>query len=384
MILSINSLLPLKWQFPAWKLSSHLETKKENTAEGTRIDFVNRHGKTTVALDKNYATVVQTLDQYGNCILEQYFDSHGKPAALLAGYSAIRREFNEDRKWICTTYLDDELSPTVIPAGYSTIHRTYNANGEVETETYYDSDGLPTPDIYNKYGIRYEYNENGYKSTVISLDVDGNVINNKDHFAIIKRTYTPDGKLHTQTLYDKNGNPALLNYGQSGYLYENGMTICLDSDGKKMFVLRFFLRNSILTVLLIGVLLLLLILLSDRALTWILLLLYLIFIAYMTIINRETANNATTWALPPNYYLFFANTEILSNIWLFIPLGAILYKLSHMCEIIAFPIMLTLMIETSQFLLDIGVFQLSDLIANSIGGIIGIVIIYLLSAGSTI
>lgn len=384
MLMSMNSLLPLKWQFPSWKLSPNLKKGIEKTAEGVRIDFKNNFSKTTVALDKNYATVVQTLDQHGNCILEQYFDKHGKPAVLSLGYSAIRRKFNEDGKWICTTYLDGELSPIIIQTGYSTVCRTYNTNGDVETETYYDNSGLPTPDNYSKYGIRYEYNEYGYRSTVICLDAVGNIINNKDHFAVIKRTYTSDGKLRTQMLYDKNGNPAILNYGQSGYLYENGMTICLDGDGKRMFVMRFFLRNSIPAVMLIGVLLILLILLSGRALTWILLLLYLFFIAYMTIINRETVNHVIKWSLPPNYYLFFANREILSNIWLFIPLGAILYKLSHMWKVIAFPIILTLVIETSQLIFDIGVFELSDLIANSLGGMVGIVIIYLLSADSTI
>ena len=181
-------------------------------------------------------------------------------------------------------------------------------------------------------------------------------------------------------LYDKDGNPSILNYGQSGYLYESGRTICLDKDGNRMFSLRFFLRNSISIVLLIGTLLLILVLLSDRSLTWVLLILYLIFIAYMTIINRETDGSVIRWTLPANYYLFFADREILSNIWLFVPLGAILYKLSNMQEIIALPITLTLIIETTQFIFDIGTFELTDLIANSLGGLVGILIMYLLSA----
>ena len=69
---------------------------------------------------------------------------------------------------------------------------------------------------------------------------------------------------------------------------------------------------------------------------------------------------------------------MLANIWLFIPFGAILYKLSHIWEIIAFPILLSLLIETSQLVLDIGAFEISDLITNSLGGIVGIIICYLL------
>lgn len=95
-------------------------------------------------------------------------------------------------------------------------------------------------------------------------------------------------------------------------------------------------------------------------------------------INREVGSSVITWTIPPNYYLFFMDKDILANIWLFVPLGAILYKLSQMWEIIALPIALTLLIETSQLILDIGAFELSDLIANSIGGAIGIVVCYLL------
>ena len=120
------------------------------------------------------------------------------------------------------------------------------------------------------------------------------------------------------------------------------------------------------------------ILLSERPITHICLFLYLAFIAYMTIINRETGIGVVTWNIPLNYYLFFLNESLLANIWLFIPLGAIMYKLSHMWEIIAFPITLSLIIEISQLVFDIGAFEISDLIANGLGGIVGVTICYLL------
>ena len=384
MLLSMNSLLPLKWRFPAWKLSPHLEQQKRSAAEGTRIDFVNSRGDLTVALDKNYATVIKTMDQDGNCVLEQYFDRSGKPAVLSAGYSAFKREFNKDGKWICTTYLDDELRPIAIQAGYAEVHRTYNSEGKVETESYFGTDGQPAPDSHKKFGVRYEYDGDGHITVLTCLDAGGNAMNNKNHYAVIRRTYTPEGKLYTQMFYDKDGQAVIFSYGQSGYLYEKGRTICLDRDGNRMFVLRHFLLNSIPAVLLSGVLLLLLILFSRRAFTWILLVLYLAFIAYMTIINREAGISVIKLNMPPNYYLFFANREILSNVWLFIPLGAILYKLFRMWEIMALPFALTLLIESSQLIFDIGAFELSDLVANSLGGVIGIVIIYLLSADSAI
>ena len=377
-LLSLNSVLPLKWQFPAWRLSAHLTTKTQKTSEGTRKDYVNSLGVITVALDKNYATVIKTMDENGNCVLERYFDNHGKPAILDTGSSALRREYDSEGRWISTTYLDSKLNPVVTNHGYALVRRTYNENGKVETEMYFDADGLPALDSYKKYGIRYEYNEDSRIAVTTNLDAGGNAMNNKDQYAIGKRFYSSDGKLYMVMYYDTDGKPAKLGYGQSGYTYINGSPICIDENGRRMFILRHFLLRSTFTVLVIGILLLLLIMFAGRTLTWILLLLYLAFIAYMTVINREAGNGVITWDIPLNYYLFFKSRDLLANTWLFIPLGAILYKQSHIWEIIAIPAALSLIIETSQLILGIGAFEVSDLITNTLGGIIGVIICYLL------
>ena len=377
-LICFNSLLPLKWRFPSWKLSLHLTSMNTDTAEGSRSDYINSNNDITVALDKNYATVLKTLDENGNCILEQYFDNHGKPAVLISGHSAIRKEYNEDGQWITTTYLDSELRPTVNRYGYSSIHRTY-ANKELTvTDMYYDENGLPTLDNYKRYGARYEYNEKNQIAVITSLDAGQNAMNNSYHYSISKRAYTTEGKLHTEMFYDKDGTPARLGYGQYGYLYENGRPICLDQNGHKLFIARHFLLHSVFAVLLIGIILVFLILLSNRKLTLILLLSYLSFIAYMTIIDREVGISIVKWSLPPNYYLFFTDREILANIWLFIPLGAILYKLSHVWKMIFFSTALSLIIEILQLTFDIGAFELADLIANSLGGVLGIMVCYTL------
>ena len=378
MLLSLNSVLPLKWRFPSWRLSPHLTARSENTETGTRIDYVNSRGVLTVALDKNYATIIKTLDQDGNCVLEQYFDSHGRPAVMAAGHSALRREYNREGKWVCTTYLDDKLNPVVTTNGYASVHRTYNSIGEIDTVTYYDADGLPAVNYYQEYGIHYDYDSDKRLSAVTNLDAAGNSMNNKNRYAVKKYTYDSDGELYMTLYYDADGNPAKLSNGEYGYIYENGKPICIDRNGGKIFSLRYFLLHSIVAVMVIGVLLLLLIMLSGRAVTWILLPLYLAFIAYMTIMDREAGISIITWDLPPNIYRFFMTGEVLANIWLFVPLGAILYKLSHMWEIVALPIALSLIIEISQLVFDIGAFQVSDLAANSLGGIVGIIVCYLL------
>lgn len=378
MLLSLNSVLPLKWQFPAWRLSSHLETRIQDTAEGRRVDYINSRGVITVALDKNYSTVLKTLDQDGNYILERYLDNHGNPAVLASGYSALKREYDADGNRISQTYLDDKLNPCIIRYGYASTRRKYNSIGKIELEMFFDTDGLTAMDIYRKYGYRNEYNADGRVAAVICLDSDGNTMNNLDHYAIVKRTYYADGKLRTEMFYDQDGNPARLRSGQYGYLYVNGRPICLDKDGNKMFVLRYFLLHSIFAVLLIGILLLLLIILLNRGWTCLLLLLYLVFIAYMTVMDRKFDTAVVTWSIPPNIYLFFRDSFILSNIWLFVPIGAMLYKLSRMWEICAVPIFMSLVIETTQLFFIVGTFEISDLIANSLGGIVGISFCYLL------
>ena len=377
-LLSMNIVLPLKWRFPFWRLSPHLSNVKTDIKDGIRIDYVNGIGMLTVALDKNYASVVKLIDQNGNCILEQYYDNLGNPAIAINGNHALHKEYNSAGRWITSTYLDGNLCPVAGTGGYATIHRTYNMFGKTDTDMYFDADGLPATDLIGRYGVRYEYNADQKITATISLNADGNAMNNLEHYAVVKRTYTPDGRLYTEMFYDENGNPVKLSGGQYGYVYVNGKPVCLNKDGQRIFVLRHILLHSIFLVLLIGVFLLLLILLSDRLLAWILLFLYILFIAYMTMVGREVVTSVVTWSVPSNYYLFFMNREILANIWLFVPLGAIFYKLSHMWEIIALPIALTLIIETSQLILDIGAFELSDLIANSLGGAIGIVVCYLL------
>ena len=377
MLLSLNTLLPLKRQFPSWRLSPHLKTTKESTAEGTITSYINNRGKVVTALDKNYATVIKTYDQDGNCILERYYDEHGKPAVLTYGNSALRREYNADGQWIFSQYLDAQLKPMVSRVGYCSVRQTYTNSGKTASYMYYDADDLPTLDLSGRYGVRYEYNANLKVSAAISLDAAGNPMNNMDHFAICRMTYSPEGKLLTERFYDENSEPCRLSSGQYGYLYSNGKPVCLDRDGNRMFVLRHFLLNSMPAVLGIGVLLLVLILLSGHALNLLLLLAYLAFIGYMTFMNREVGSSIVTWRVPPNYYLFFANKEILANIWLFIPLGAILYKLSHMWEIAVLPVVLSLFIETFQLFFDIGAFEISDLVANSLGGVIGVIGCYL-------
>ena len=378
LIFTINWLAPSSLRFPNWLISSSLEKRKVETEAYTRIDYVDQNDVITLAVDKNYATVLRTKDVYGNYILEEYFDEKGAPVELPGKYSVVRREYDKDGNPIKTEYLDQWMKPVIRRDGYSVVLYTYSKYGKVETEMYFDEEMQPTRSIMNRYGVRYQYTPDGKETVAESLDVDGELMTHTDNYAIVKKTYSPNGKLHTVMYYDGSGNTFDLGAGVCGYLYEGGKTCCLDSNGNKFFSLSYYLFHSKISVIMAGIILFLLILLSTGRINLTLLLAYLAFIVYMTILNRTSQSNIIYLTLPPNAYLFFTNNEIMMNIWLFVPLGAILYKLFRMWKIIVIPIVITLVIETMQIVYGVGAFELTDIIANSLGGVIGIAGCYVL------
>lgn len=372
LLLTINWLIPTRLRFPNRLISYNLEKRKTESEEYTRIDYVDKNDVITLAIDKNYATLLKTKDSSGNYVLEECFDEKGVPSVMLGRYSIVRKEYDKDGNPIKMEYFDQWMNPVIRSGGYSVVLYTYNKDGKVETEMFFDEEMQPILSTMNRYGIKHEYTEDGKEAVIKSLDADGKLMTNTDNYVIVKKSYSPNGVLLTVMYYDENENPFRLNSGAYGYLYENGKTICLDADGKKCFSLSYFLRHSKMSVILAGIILLLLILHPSRRINLLLLVAYAGFILYMTILDRTLQYNALYLTLPLNAYLFFTSNETMMNIWLFIPLGAILYKLFRMWEIITIPVVVTLVIETLQIVHGIGAFEVTDLIANSMGGMLGI------------
>ena len=79
-----------------------------------------------------------------------------------------------------------------------------------------------------------------------------------------------------------------------------------------------------------------------------------------------------------SYRRFFTNTilreQIINNIWLFVPFGAILYRLWPKGYVVLIPSLLSLAIEVMQLVLRTGVFELDDIVSNSLGGLIGVLV----------
>lgn len=133
-------------------------------------------------------------------------------------------------------------------------------------------------------------------------------------------------------------------------------------------------------VVLLGSLLTILAVSGGRKVNAVLLPVYFIIIVYLTIMCRELGLGRIKLSPFWSYKQFFSQhklrMEILNNIWLFIPLGAILYKLIPKWYVVFVLIMISMIIEVSQYLLDVGLCESDDVISNGLGGAIGILICY--------
>ena len=91
--------------------------------------------------------------------------------------------------------------------------------------------------------------------------------------------------------------------------------------------------------------------------------------------NRGESGSRYNFELFQSYRKFFfsagSSKDIVNNILLFTPLGAILYKLYPYKIILLIPAILSVLVETIQFFAGTGLCELDDVVNNSVGGILG-------------
>ena len=153
-----------------------------------------------------------------------------------------------------------------------------------------------------------------------------------------------------------------------------------------MGFLRVLLYQIHWTVVLAGIALCVVSLRGSRKLNAFLLAAYLVFIVYMTLMGREAGNGRLQLKLFWSYRLFWSHPrvrmEILNNIWLFVPLGTILYRLFPRLYIVFVPVLISIVVEASQYLLGVGLCEVDDVVSNGLGGLIGILVGLLADWGS--
>ena len=145
------------------------------------------------------------------------------------------------------------------------------------------------------------------------------------------------------------------------------------------FALRSFLKKHQVLVVAAGILLTLLMLKLKGKQRVLFMILYLIFIGYMTVAFREVGYSRGRLEVFWSYRQFFTSDrirlEILNNIWLFVPLGAALYLPGHRFRWLL-AVLLSIMIEIIQFETGMGLCEIDDVISNSLGALIGYLGIY--------
>ena len=383
---------------------------KTKTEKGILEQYYDENGEPISRFFQYYA-VIREFDERGNNIRNTYLDQDGNPCMIRDDYATEAIEYNEnnlvskilfydtERHPVCTSsyghglineyddsgnnirtsYFDLSGKPMMTKLGYAAITRVfYSGNGpdkgRVEREFYYDDQGEPVALSLGQYGIYKEYNELGQGIVIVYLDADGEpIITNKGYTKVV-RTFAADNNVATEQYYDMDGNPISLSEGQYGVRKEKGQTVYLNRNGESSFNLRNLLNYHPRLVILIAGGIIILSELINKKWAIVLFMLYVCVIIYFTLMFRD--NNTEGMTEPLSYYrkLFTSSTarsDIIKNIWLFIPLGAILYQIYPKMLVIFFPIIVSVIIESIQYTAGIGFCELDDIISNSIGGGLG-------------
>ncbi len=361
--------------------------------------------------DNRYYAILREYDDKGNNIRIIYQDIHGNPVMLAGGYAIEKREYNEKGQIITARYYDKEEKPILTPSygygkkneydengqisrityidnsgdpmmtgmGYaSVLRKNYTTegpeNGKAEYEFYFDDAGNPICLSLGQYGVHKEYDEYGRESVLTYLDANGQPIITNRGYTTIARTYHVNGTIATELYYDLEGNPYALSEGQYGVKKEKNQTIYLNQSGEETFNLKNLLYNHSWIIIFIAIIMIIVSGMVEKKLNIFFLVMYICTIGYLTLMFREN-----TIIRGPGFFLSYgsvlsdgkARADILKNIWLFIPLGAFLYRVYPKKIVLLVPVILSIMIEGIQYFSRLGFCELDDVISNGLGGWIG-------------
>ena len=139
-----------------------------------------------------------------------------------------------------------------------------------------------------------------------------------------------------------------------------------------------FLHQEHWAVVLYGSFLTILAAFGNRKFNTVLLPFYLVFIALMTLLYREIGAGRMNLTLFWSYTSFLRShslrMEIVNNIWLFVPLGAILFKLVPKWCVVFISVLVSAVVEIAQYAFDVGLCELDDMVSNGLGGLIGMAV----------
>ena len=374
--------------------------------------YYDDQGKQAYRKYSGYYGVLREYNQEGKIICISYLDADGEPMITTDGYAKEKRvycddsskttiiwyydeednpvltkqygygqiiEYNTNGEISKHTYIDLSGEPMMTGRGYaSVIHNHYidgSQNGKIESEFYYDDQGDPVALSLGQYGVYKEYDENGRETAITYLGSNGETITTNKGYSTVVRSYQADNKVATERYYDAAGNPFALAEGQYGIRKDNGQEVYLNQNGKQIFNMKNLLYNHSVLIIFFSLITVTISFCVNRQWNIVLLVLCLGTIVYLTLMYRENESERLNLQLFWSYRKIFTDNEIrasiIKNIWLFLPLGAILYKLYPKKIMLLVPVIISIFIETLQYITGTGLCELDDIISNGLGGYIG-------------
>lgn len=365
---------------PAKQPKGYYALLREYSDDGReiKVTFLDIDGKSLI-ISKGYATVKRFYNDRGLVEKELFYDTDEYPIKSRYDGYGIYRYYDDNSRNTLIVYVDESGNPMIAGNGYAEIRRSFyeegNYVGKVKDEYYFDEYDQPVTLSLGQSGLHKEYDELGRTCVLTYLDAIGNPVKTTKGYTTIKRTFYDDGSMKTEMYYDREGKPVRLSDGQYGVLKHDGKTIFLNSKGEKIFQLKNFLDNNQWIVILMALAIVLISSVCGFRFNVGMLVLYLAFIVYITLIQRNVVQTGIELRFLWSYKQLFSSDamrwEIINNILLFIPLGAILYKFCPRSPILLLPISISFAIELIQYQTGTGLCEIDDVVSNGLGGMIG-------------
>lgn len=379
-LLSILALLPdADVDHDAGYTASELSIRE--TVDGSVIStsHVNPDGVITDAIDMGYATVCRMQDDDGRVVEERYLDANGYPVARYENFHGLSYEYDETSTVI--TYLDVEGNPIIRSDGYSTIVRT-QVDGRAYDDFFYDLNGQQVQCSGGYYGLRRGYNAEGQDISLAFLDKDGHAVCTSSGYAIMTYQRDMNGNVVGKQYFDTDGNPKALSKGQYGIKRSGKVNLLLERNGNIMLCVDNLLNGFPCMVVVLGCVVCLLMIVLPKSLSVVLTTVYIAFILYETLMFRESGDARMNFVLFSYAGKFLKEQSVrvgvINNIWLLIPLGTGLYRWFQKKWVLLIPFVMSVAIETTQYITGLGIAEFDDVFGNTMGEWIGILVAYII------
>ena len=335
--------------------------------------------KNPIKLSDGYSTIVRTQDD-GRASDDFYYNLNGQQVQCSGGYYGLHREFNTEGQNTSLIFLDKDGHAVSTSSGYAIKTYQRDMDGTIVGEQYFNTEGNPARSLLGQYGELYQRNEKGYIGQITYLDADGNPAPTNAGYTILKRTYHRDGTADTDMYFDANGNPRALSKWQYGIKRSGKVNLLLDRNGNIMLCVDNLLNGFPCMVVVLGCVVCLLMIVLPKSLSVVLTIVYVAFILYETLMFRESGDARTNFVLFSYAGKFLKEQSVrvgvINNIWLFIPLGTGLYRWFQKKWALLVPFVMSMAIETTQYITGLGIAEFDDVFGNTMGGWIGILVAY--------